>query len=87
MKGSYSLHINKKAEKEIRAQPLDLRRQIIARIQSLKDNPRPPGCKKLAGRDGYRLRAGSYRIIYTIEDDRLVVIVVRVAHRRDVYRG
>ena len=58
----------------------------IERIGGSADDPRPPGCQKLSGRDRYRVRQGAYRIIYAIADERLVVYVVRVGHRREVYR-
>jgi mRNA interferase RelE/StbE len=59
-----------------------------ARIRALADDPRPQGSEKITGSDDlYRIRSGDYRAIYTIQDDRLVVLVVRVAHRRDVYRN
>jgi mRNA interferase RelE/StbE len=51
----------------------------------LAENPRPPNTKKLKGRDAFRVRAGSYRVIYTIEDDILLIVVVTLGHRRDVY--
>jgi len=63
------------------------RQQIIKRIGLLADNPRPAGCTKLSGYDRYRIRVGSYRIVYGVEDDELVVMVVKVGHRKDVYRG
>jgi len=56
-------------------------------VQALADNPRPPGCVKLSGASGlWRIRAGVYRIIYQIQDERLLIAVMRVGHRRDVYR-
>jgi len=63
------------------------RQRITARIALLGANPRPPGCQKLSGHDRYRIRQGDYRILYSIEDDRLIVFVVKVGHRSDVYRG
>ena len=63
------------------------RRQVADRIRRLADDPRPPGCQKLSGRDRYRIRQGVYRIIYSIHDKQLVVVVVKVGHRKDVYRG
>jgi mRNA interferase RelE/StbE len=64
----------------------DLRR-VDAKILSLRHNPRPPGAKRLAGQQGFlRVRAGDYRIIYQVADDRLIVLVVRIGHRREVYR-
>ena len=55
-------------------------------INALADNPRPPGCEKLGGREGYRIRVGEWRTIYRVDDKQRRVDVVRVAHRRDVYR-
>ena len=59
---------------------------ILKEIQALKFDPRPPGCKKLKGRDGYRIRVGDYRIIYQIKDEILIIIVLDVGHRRDIYK-
>ena len=86
MTGSYRLIIRRSAEKEIRSLPSETRHRVVAKIRSLADQPRPQGCEKLSGRAAYRVRVGAYPIVYTIEDDRLVVTAVRVAHRRDVYR-
>jgi mRNA interferase RelE/StbE len=83
----YSVFIKPSAVKEIEAVSRKKeRQQIMQRIGQLADNPRPPGCQKLSGYDRYRIRQGSYRIVYGIEDEELVVYVVRVAHRKDVYR-
>ncbi len=59
----------------------------MTRIRGLAENPHPHGSEKLAGEDSYRIRQGSYRIIYTIDDDRVIVEIVRVGHRSDVYRN
>ena len=84
----YKLVLKPSAVKEIEAVPRKKdRQQIIKRIGMLADNPRPPGCTKLSGYDRYRIRQGPYRIVYGIEDDELVVLVVKVGHRKDVYRG
>jgi mRNA interferase RelE/StbE len=72
--------------KEIEALPKPERRRIVAKVSSLSRDPRPPGCEKLSGQDRYRLRQGNYRILYEIQDMALVVVVVKVGHRRDVYR-
>ncbi len=63
------------------------RRRVIERIRALGDDPRPPGCQKLSGRNRYRVRQGVYRIVYSIENENFVVQVVKVGHRKDVYRG
>jgi mRNA interferase RelE/StbE len=84
----YRLLIKPSARKEIETvgQKKD-RQRIVLRIQSLAENPRPVGCEKLSGYlDRYRVRDGNYRIVYSIDDKNLVVDVVKVGHRRDVYR-
>jgi len=84
---AYRLFIKASAAKEIERLPSrKLRRAIVARIRALADDSRPPGCVKLSGADKYRIRHGAYRILYRIEDDRLIVTVVRVAHRKSAYR-
>ena len=85
---SYKVLIKPSAAKEIEAvdQRKD-RQRIVAGIRSLADDPRPPGCEKLAGEgDRYRIRVGRYRVIYSVGDGELLVVVVRVGHRKDVYR-
>src|SRR5258708_3069806 len=84
----YKVLIKPSAAKEIEAvdQKKD-RQRIVASIRSLAGDPRPHGCEKLAGADDrYRIRVGRYRVIYSIADNELLVIVVRVGHRKDVYR-
>ena len=84
----YRLLIKPSAAKEIEAidQKKD-RQRIVAGIRLLADDPRPPGCEKLAGEDDrYRIRVDRYRVIYSVGDEELVVVVVRVGHRKDVYR-
>ena len=83
---SYEIVFRKSVAKDLRAFPKDDVRRVLDRIRLLADDPRPPGCEKLSGLERYRLRQGSYRIVYEIEDARLVVLVVRVGHRREVYR-
>jgi mRNA interferase RelE/StbE len=85
---SYRVLIKPSAAKEIEAvdQKKD-RQRIVASILALAGEPRPMGCEKLAGEiDRYRIRVGRYRVVYSIADDDLVVLVVRVADRKDVYR-
>ena len=83
---SYRIEIKRSAVKELEAVPAKDRRRITTKIQALADNPRPAGCEKLSGHDKYRIRQGNYRILYTIEDDVLVVTVIKIGDRRDVYR-
>lgn len=82
----YKLLIKPSAVKEIEAIPLKRDRQrIVDRIHKLAENPRPVGCEKLSGQEKYRVRQGRYRILYAIADQDLVVCVVKVGHRKDVY--
>lgn len=85
---SYSVLIKTSAIRELEAvEPRALRTRIVARIQGLARIPRPAGSQKLAGeRTRYRVRQGSYRIVYSIDDQRRIVEVVKIGHRRDVYR-
>jgi mRNA interferase RelE/StbE len=84
----YKLRIKKSAAKELEAIPRKAdRKRVISRIEALADDPRPPGCKKLSGSERYRVRQGAYRIVYSIEDDQLLVYVVKVGDRKDVYRA
>ncbi len=84
----YSVRIRRSAAKEIEGISTKKDRQsVVRRIARLSEDPRPQGCEKLAGRDNrYRIRQGRYRIVYSIEDRVLMVCVVKVGHRKDVYR-
>jgi len=83
----YRILIKSSAAKEIeKISNRKDRRRVVARIQSLADDPRPPGCEKLSGQDRYRVRQGVYRIVYSIHDDRLLVHVVKLGHRKDIYK-
>ena len=83
---SYKPLIKASAAKELESIPKQDRRRIVATIASLSSDPRPPGCEKLSGHDQYRVRQGNYRLLYEIHDLDLIVVVVKVGHRRDVYR-
>ncbi|MGQ0561835.1 MAG: type II toxin-antitoxin system RelE family toxin [Gemmatimonadota bacterium] len=83
---SYSVLTKRSAAKEIEELPARDRPRVVARIRALSSDSRPPGCEKLSGEEKYRVRQGKYRILYEIVDRDLVVTVVKVAHRRDVYR-
>ena len=83
---SYSLRIKPSAVKELEALPTKDRRKIIARIEGLASEPRPHGCEKLSGLEQYRVRQGDYRAVYGVDDDVRLVLVVKVGHRREVYR-
>ena len=78
---SYSLQIKRSAAKELEAVPLKDRRRIVTRIEGLRTEPRPPGCEKLSGNDKYRIHQGSDRILYEIQDQALIVTVVKVGDR------
>lgn len=83
---SYELAFKKSVAKDLRAIPKEDVKRILQRIRSLADDPRPAGCEKLSGHERYRVRQGAYRIIYGIEDRQLLVLVVKIGHRREVYR-
>ena len=83
----YRIELARKAQKFLSSQSVNVQRKIGEKIDSLEQNPRPTGCKRLRGKRGiYRVRSGDYRIIYTIKDNQLLVLVVQIGHRRDVYR-
>ncbi|MBI3567054.1 MAG: type II toxin-antitoxin system RelE/ParE family toxin [Gemmatimonadetes bacterium] len=83
---SYSILLTKSAAKEVERVPTKDRQRIVTRIAALAENPRPAGAEKLSGDDKYRIRQGDYRILYEIVDAELIVTVVRVGNRREVYR-
>jgi len=83
---AYRLNYLPAAQKSIEHLPRDMQRRLLDRIETLSFNPRPPGCVKLTGQDAYRIRVGEYRVVYTIYDDRLLVLIIDVGHRREVYR-
>ena len=83
----YDVFIKPSALKELEAVDSKKdRRRIVRAISLLSEDPRPAGCRKLSGKDKYRIRTGQYRIIYAIEDVILVVTIVKVGHRSGVYR-
>ena len=82
----YKVFFKKSVKKDLSVIPKKDLQRIIQLIGSLADNPRPNGCEKLTGQDRYRIRQGRYRIVYSIQDNELTVWVVKVAHRKDVYR-
>ena len=85
---AYRLLIKPSAVKEIEALGAKRDRQrVVARIEALAADPRPPGCEKLAGQaDLFRVRQGQFRVVYTIDDQNRVVDVIKIGHRREVYR-
>ena len=84
----YALLIRASAAKELEAiDSAPTRRRMVDTIQTLAVDPRPSACKKLAGREAaYRLRVGDYRIVYTVSDLEIIVEVIKIGHRREVYR-
>jgi len=83
---TYKIELRPSAVRALRKIDPQYRQRIQAAIALLAQNPRPPGAKALQGRDGLRIRVGDYRIIYTVHDQVLLVVVVTLGHRRDVYR-
>ena len=82
----YKIFFKKSVLKDLKPIPKTNLRKILKVIKSLGMDPRPPGCRKLSGQERYRLRQGRYRIIYSIQDDELTVWIVKVGHRKNVYR-
>ena len=83
---NYSVQLTKKAEKQLDKLPDQITNRLLQTLSQLAKNPRPNGCKKLKGRNGYRIRTGEYRIIYEIFDKLLVVDVITIGHRKDIYK-
>ena len=82
----YNILIKPSAAKELKKLPKKDIPRIVAKIESLANDPRPGGVEKLTSHENYRVRLGIYRIIYSIEDENLIVIVIKVGHRKDIYR-
>lgn len=84
---AYEVIVQPSAARELRKLPKEVQRRIGKKIDELAGNPRPPDAKALEGGKGFfRVRAGDYRIIYTVKDRALIVLVVRIGHRSDIYR-
>lgn len=83
---SYRLRFKQSVAKDLRDIPKDDVARILKRIDALAEDPRPPGSEKLSAQERYRIRQGVYRILYEIEAGQLVIVVVKVGHRREVYR-
>ncbi|MCG6877571.1 MAG: type II toxin-antitoxin system RelE/ParE family toxin [Deltaproteobacteria bacterium] len=82
----YEIFFKESVWKDIRKVPKGNLKKIMTRIEKLADNPRPFGCEKLTGEELYRVRQGNYRIVYLIQDNELTVWVIKVGHRKDIYR-
>ena len=84
---SYSVTVMRRAQRQLEAISTPLFEKIEEKMLSLANNPRPPGCKKFRGADRvWRIRIGDYRVLYEIDDDASIVIVIKIGHRGDVYR-
>lgn len=85
---AYSILLAPSAERQLKACTPATQKRLVKRMKDLRDNPRPQGVKKLAGEDDlYRIREGDYRIIYTIRDKEMIVLVVKIGDRKEVYRS
>jgi len=82
----YKVFFKKSVQKDLSAISKKDLKKVLSRIKNLEENPRPPGCEKLTGQERYRLRQGRYRILYSIQDDDLTIWIVKVGHRKDIYR-
>ena len=83
----YSILLAPPAERQLKAFSPPIQKRLVKRLKTLRENPRPQGVKKLSGEDDlYRMREGDYRIIYTIRDKELIVLVVKIGDRKDIYR-
>ena len=84
--GAFKIFFKKSVEKDLSRIEKNELKKIISRISELAEDPRPPGCEILTGSERYRIRQGRYRILYSIQDSELTIWVVKVAHRKDVYK-
>ena len=83
---SYEVRLLSRAEKQLQSLDSLPYQSVKKEIYSLRENPRPPGCRKLTNQPGWRVRAGDYRIVYEIDDKSRVVTVLNVGHRKEIYR-
>ena len=84
---AYSILLAPPAERQLKALAPTIQKRLVRRLKTLQDNPRPQGVKKLAGEDNlYRIREGHYRIVYTIRDKELIILVLKIGDRKEVYR-
>jgi len=83
---AYTVEIKKSAEKEMDRLPDAVHQRVSEKILALENDPRPPGSRKLEGGEGYRLRVGDYRVLYTVNDQERRLLIYSVAHRREAYR-
>jgi mRNA interferase RelE/StbE len=83
---NYKIYFRKSATKELKKLPKLTTQKIIKRIGLLAIDPRPIGCEKLAAQEFYRIRQGNFRIVYSIQDDELTIWVIKISHRKDIYK-
>ncbi len=82
----FKIFFKKSVEKDLKGIPKNYLAKILKKVEQLKENPRPEGSEKLTGKELYRIRQGIYRIVYSIQDSELTVWIVKVGHRRKIYR-
>jgi len=83
---TYAVEILRSAQKQLSKINQQDQNRIISAVKALAEDPRPQGCKGLSGRPAWRIRIGSYRVLYEIHDDKLQVLVINLGHRREIYR-
>ena len=83
---AYKIFFRRSVDKDFSAIPKQDLRKVLHRIEMLSEDPRPSGCEKLTGQERFRVRQGRYRIVYSIQDKDLTVWIVKVGHRKDIYR-
>ncbi|MBK8035549.1 MAG: type II toxin-antitoxin system RelE/ParE family toxin [Verrucomicrobiaceae bacterium] len=86
MSEAYQIIFDRRAEKQLQSLPQAEQKRIQKAVDSLASNPRPPGTIKMSGSTSWRIRVGDYRIIYDIQDSQLIVMVIKIGHRREIYR-
>ena len=81
----YQVFLSNHAIKSLNKLPIERIKEVVQKIEDLKSEPRPNNCKKLKGREGYRIRVGNYRVIYTINDNQLIIQIIAIGHRKNIY--
>jgi mRNA interferase RelE/StbE len=84
---SYAIEILRSARKQLERIAADHQERVLTALEALAQTPRPDGCSKLTGREAWRIRIGDYRVVYEIDDEAKIVVIVVIAHRRDAYRN
>ena len=83
----YTVELENRARRDLLSLQKDVQGRVVDALESLQKEPRPPGAKRLVAKAGYRIRIGAYRVLYTVEERPPRVLVYRIGHRREVYRG